>query len=169
MTNGASPGRGMLVLGGVGGIIWLIGAILAAIIGGIGQIVLGIGILLASFAGIGFWQRTKDVVSVFVFVMALVGGILILVGGALGVAGIGAGGIIAQVGAALFGISLIAMGLVVNKLGPQLSTQAKLGMDLVFPAVATSMAGGCAILGLVQATATAPAAVLLAILFFMAK
>ena len=168
MTNGTSPGKAMIILGGVGGIIWLVGAILAAIIGDIGQIILGIGVLLASFAGIGFWQKAKEVMGILTFVFALVGGVLLLVGGALGVARIGAGGIIAFVGQALFAVALIMLGLVINKLASQLNTQAKLGMDLVFPAVATSMAGGCAALG-AAVTVTAPAAIILAIMFFVTK
>jgi hypothetical protein len=60
------------------------------------------------------------------------------------------------------------LGLLINKLGPQLSTQARLGMDLVFPAVAATIAGGCASLGALVTT-TAPAAVILAVMFFVAK
>lgn len=166
MTNGI--GRSMLVLGGVGAIIWLVGAILVAFIAGIGNIILGIGVLLASFAAFGFWQRTKDVLAVFTFVMALVGGILLLIGGALVVAGIFAGAWVVIAGQAMFAISLIILGLILNKPEGQLNTPAILGMDLTFPAVITSIAGGCAALGAVV-TVTVPAALILAIMFFLAK
>jgi len=172
MTNGASPGRAMIVLGGVGGILWLVGAILTVIqnniVSGVGGIILGIGVLFASFAGIGLWQKAKDAMGILTFVFAMIGGILLLVGGALFVAGIGASGTIFWAGQILFAISLIMLGLVINKLGPQLNTQARLGMDLVFPAVATSMAGGCAALG-AAVTVTTPAAVILAVMFFVTK
>jgi hypothetical protein len=160
----------MLILGGVGCIIWLVGAILAVIIGGIGYIVLGIGVLLTSFAGFGLWQMTKEFMPIFMFVMALVGGILLLVGGALWAARVGgnAGPYVTAGGQMLFGISLITLGLIINKLQSQLSTQASLGMDLVFPAVITAIAGGCAVLGALV-TVTAPAAVILMILFFVTK
>jgi len=171
MTNGASPGRGMLVLGGVGGIIWLVGLMLIIIpnaaVANVGGIILGVGVLLASFAGVGLWQRSKDVMAILTFVFAMIGGILFLVGGAVNfVSGWGAN--IFSVGQALFAISLIMLGLVINKLGSQLNTQARLGMDLVFPAVATTIAGGCAVLG-AAVTVTAPAAVILAVMFFVTK
>lgn len=166
MSNGT--GRSMILIGGVGGIIWLVGAILAAIIGAIGFIVLGIGVLLTSFAGFGFWQKTKDVMAIFAFIMALVGGILLLIGGVLVVARIFQGVWVYGAGQVLFAISLIMLGLIINKLGPQLSTQATLGMDLVYPAVITSIAGGCAALGAAP-TVTAPAALILAVMFFTAK
>lgn len=169
MTNGI--GRGMILLGGVGGIIWLVGVILRIIqnatVANVGGIILGVGVLLASFAGVGLWQRTKDIMAMLTFVFAMIGGILLLVGGAVGFVS-GWGATIFAVGQALFAISLIILGLVINKLGPQLSTQARLGMDLVFPAVATSMAGGCAALG-AAVTVTAPAAVILAVMFFVTK
>jgi hypothetical protein len=162
----------MLVLGGVGGILWLVGVILSIInhniVAGVGGIILGIGVLFASFAGIGFWQRTKDVMAILTFVFALVGGVLFLVGGVLRAANIGASGAVSGAAQALFGVALIIMGLLINKLGPQLSTQARLGMDLVFPAVATTIAGGCAVLG-AAVTVTAPAAVILAVMFFVTK
>jgi len=171
MTNGTSLGRGMLVLGGVGGIIWLVGLILVIIpnaaVSNVGGIILGVGVLLASFAGIGLWQRTKDVMAMLTFVFAMIGGILFLVGGAVSfVSGWGVN--IFSVGQLLFAISLIILGLVIDKLGSQLNTQARLGMDLVFPVVATSMAGGCAALG-AAVTVTAPAALLLAVMFFVTK
>jgi len=171
MTNGASLGRGMLVLGGVGGIIWLVGIILRIIpnadVVNVGGIILGIGVLFASFAGIGLWQRTKDVMGILTFVFAMIGGILFLVGGVVSfVSGWGAN--IFLVGQALFAISLIILGILINKLGPQLNTQARLGMDLVFPAVATSMAGGCAAFGAII-TVTTPAAVILAVMFLVTK
>jgi hypothetical protein len=172
MTNGASPGRAMLVLGGVGGILWLVGAILSVIqhniVSGVGGIILGIGVIFASFAAIGFWQRTKDIMAILTFVFALVGGVLLLVGGVLTAARVGVAGNVAWTGQALFAVSLIVLGLLINKLGPQLSTQARLGMDLVFPAVATSMAGGCAAIG-AAVTVTTPAAVILAVMFFVTK
>jgi hypothetical protein len=152
MTNGTSPGRAMIVLGGVGGILWLVGAILSVvqhyIVSGVGGIILGIGVLFASFAGIGFWQRTKDMMAILMFVFAMVGGILLLVGGVLSTGGVlsisiwGVGcanNYVFMVGQMLFAISLIMLGLVINKLGPQLNTQARLGIDLVFPAVATTI------------------------------
>lgn len=166
MTNGV--GRAMLILGGVGGIIWLSGAISTAFVGAIGYIILGIGVLLASFAGFGFWQRTKDVMAIFTFIMALIGGILLLIGGVLVVAGIFAGVWVMGAGQALFAISLIILGLIIHKFESQLSTQATLGMELAFPAVITSLAGGCAALGTIP-TVTAPAALMLAITFFVAK
>jgi hypothetical protein len=168
VTKVGSSGNAMLILGGVGAIIWLVGAIMSVFLAGVGSIVLGVGLLLASFAAIGLWQKTKAITAIFTFIMALIGGVLFLVGGVLLVAGIGVGAIVAFVGQVLFGISLITLALIINKLGPQLNTQAKLGMDLVFPAVATSMAGGCAALGAVV-TVTIPAAVFLMILFFVAK
>ena len=171
MPNGT--GKAMLMLGGVGGILWLVGAILSIIIihpivMGVGWIILGIGVLLASFAGIGLWQRAKEIMAMLTFVFALIGGVLLLVSGVLIIAGIGAGGIVFIIGQALFGVALIILGLVINKLGSQLSTQARLGMDLVLPAVITSMAGGCVAFG-GFVTGTAPAAVILAILFFVTK
>ncbi len=166
MTNGT--GRSMLILGGVGGIIWLVGAILAIFVFAIGYIVLGIGVLLASFAGFGLWQSTKDAMAIFTFLMALIGGILLLIGGILAVAGIGAGGWVIGAGQALFAISLITLGLIINKLQSQFNTQATLGIDLAFPAVITSIAGGCAALG-AAVTVTAPAALILAIMFFLTK
>jgi hypothetical protein len=171
MTNGASPGRGMLVIGGVGGIIWLVGVILRVIqnatVANIGGIILGVGVLLASFAGFGLWQRTKDMMAMLTFVFAMIGGILFLVGGAVDFVS-GWGDTIFGVGQVLFAISLIVLGLVVNKLGSQLNTQAILGMDLVFPVVVTSIAGGCAALG-ATVIVTAPAALLLAVMFFVTK
>lgn len=177
MTNGVSPGRAMILLGGVGGILWLVGAIMTVIrhniVSGVGGIILGIGVLFASFAGIGLWQKTKDVMGILTFVFAMIGGILLLVGGVLFAAAIGAGTNVFLVGQILFAISLIVLGLLINKLGPQLSTQTKLGMDLVFPAVATSIAGGCAAFGIatvsVPVTVTIPAAVILAVMFFVTK
>lgn len=169
MTNG--PGKGLIVVGGIGGIIWLVGAILTAFLGtvaAIGYIVIGIGALIGSFGGVGFWQRTKDFLTIFTFVMGLIGGILLLVGGALAVAGIVVSVWIIGIGQALFGIFLIVLGLVIHKLGSQLSTQASLGMDLVFPAVITSIAGGCAVLGALPSV-TAPAGIIVAILFFVTK
>jgi hypothetical protein len=171
MTNGLSPGRGMLVLGGVGGIIWLVGVILRVIqnanVADIGGIILGIGVILASFAGVGLWQRTKDMMAMLTFVFAMVGGILFLVGGAVGFVS-GWGDTIFWAGQALFAISLIILGIVINKLGSELNTQAILGMDLVFPVVATSIAGGCAVLD-AAVIVTAPAALLLAVMFFVTK
>jgi len=173
MGNGAS--NPMLILGGIGAIIWLIGAILAVFTGSVGIIVLGIGVLLTSFAGFGLWQRTKDGLAIFMFIMALIGGILLMVGGVLEVAGVGVSvfnpfgiGIwVMGAGQVLFAISLITLGLFMNKSQFRLRAQ-MFGMDLTQPAMITSLAGGCAALG-AAITVTAPAALLLAILFLLEK
>lgn len=172
---GNATGSPMLILGGVGAIIWLIGAVLAVFTGSIGIIVLGIGVLLTSFAGFGLWQSTKDGLAIFMFIMALIGGILLMVGGILAVAGVGVSifnplgvGIwVMGAGQALFAVSLITLGLFMNK--SQFRFRAQMfGMDLTQPAMITSLAGGCAALG-AAITVTAPAALLLAILFFLEK
>jgi hypothetical protein len=170
MVNGG-PGRGLLIVGGVGGIIWLVGVILAIIqivaVSNVGAIILGIGVLLTSLAGVGVWQRARDPMAILMFIFAMIGGILMMAGGAVNF--VSEWGVtIFAIGQALFAISLIILGLVINKSAAQLSTQAKLGMDLVFPAVATSMAGGCAALG-AAVTVTAPAAFILALMFFTAS
>ena len=170
-AKSGTPGKGMLVLGGVGAIIWLVGAILRVIPQGtiinVGGIILGIGVLLASFAAMGLWQRTKDMMGILSFVFALVGGILFLVGGAVGfVSGWGAN--IFTIGQVLFAVSLVMLGMVLNKLESQLNTKSRLGMDLAYPAVLTTMIGGCAALGALI-TVTIPAALILTVLFLVTK
>jgi len=167
-----SPGRVMILMGGVGGILWLVGAIMSVInhniVAGVGGIILGIGALFASFAGIGFWQRTKDMTAILTFIFALVGGVLFLVGGIVRAINNTWGPTIFGVGQVLFAVSLLSLGLILNKLESQLNTKSKLGMDIVYPAMLVTMAGGCVALG-GFITGTLPAAVLLMILFFVTK
>lgn len=162
----------MILMGGVGGILWLVGAIMSVIVNnivaGVGGIILGIGVLFASFAGLGFWQRTKDVTAILTFIFALVGGIIFLVGGILRAINNGASGVIFGVGQVLFAVSLLSLGLILNKLESQLNTKSRLGMDIVYPAMLVTMAGACVALG-GAITGTLPAAVLLTILFFVTK
>lgn len=170
-AKSGTPGKGMIVLGGVGAIIWLVGAILRVIpnatVINVGGIILGIGVLLASFAAIGFWQRTKDMMAILTFVFAMIGGVLFLVGGAVGfVSGWGAN--IFTIGQVLFAVGLVMLGMIINKLESQLNTKSRLGMDLAYPAVLTTVAGGCAALGALI-TVTIPAALILMVLFFVTK
>ena len=165
MGNGTS--NPLLILGGIGAIIWLVGAILAVFTGSVGTIVLGIGVLLTSLAGFGLWQRTKDELAIFTFIMSLIGGILLMIGGILAVVGVFESIWVIGAGQVLFAISLITLGLFMNKSQFRLKAQV-FGMDLTQPAMITSLAGGCAALG-AAITVTAPAALLLAILFLLEK
>ncbi|MEM2878293.1 MAG: hypothetical protein QXG10_01930 [Candidatus Hadarchaeales archaeon] len=160
--------KGMMVVGGIGCIIWLAGGITCMFIASVGDIILGIGILIASFGVIGLWQRTKESIAMFSFLMKLIGGIFIMIAGILILANIGVSGTIASIGQFILGIGLIFLGLVMNKHGSGLGVRNILGQDLVFPAVIASIASGCAVMGAAVAV-TIPVAVVFSAIFLLAK
>lgn len=166
MTNGST--KGMMVVGGVGCILWLVGGIVGIFIASIGEMILGIGVLIASFGVVGLWQRTKELLAMMSFILKLIGGVLIMIGGILLLANIGAGAIVAFAGQFIFGVGLIFLGLVMNKHGSGLGVQNIMGYDLIFPAVSVCIAAGCAVMG-AAVTVTIPVAAVLGAIFFLAK
>ena len=166
MTDGNV--KPVMLVGGVGCILWLVGALIAFFLLGIGQILLGIGVLIASFGTLGLWQRDKDVLAMVTFILKLLGGVLLMIGGILITANIGVGAIVGFIGQFILAVALIALGIIINKHGPRLSLQNILGMDLVLPGVVASIASGCAAMG-AAVTVTIPAAAVLGAVFFLAK
>ena len=164
MTNG------MIKIGGIAGIIWLVGIILASVgLLHVGGIVMGVGILLLGFAGIGFWQRGKAALSILAGIFSMIGGILSLAGGAVLFVNVVIGLIVFVVGAVLTGVSLILLGLILLREQSWLNTEARLGIDLAFPAALTTLIGGCSYLTGLIVTPAAPAALLCAIVFLLAS
>lgn len=166
----------LVKLGGIASILWLVGIIVAAVfvwtnvvaLAAVGGILMGISILLLGFTGIGFWQIDKSTLSIFAGIFGIIGGILLLAGGAVLFAGIG---VLAVIGSILSGVFLLFLGLILVKEQASLNTQARLGIDLAYPAtittfIAASIHFGGQITFLLPA---APAALLLTIVFLLAK
>lgn len=172
MTNGTA----MIKIGGIAGLIWLVGIILASVGGGVahqaviaaGGIIMGVGILLLGFVGIGFWQIDKSPLSIFTGIFGIIGGILMLAGGAALFANVGVVGV---VGTLLTGIFLILFGLLLVKEQGRLNTQARLGVDLAYPATLTMFIAGCIhLFGWITFVGpAAPAALLVTIVLLLAK
>lgn len=166
----------MVKIGGVASIIWFVGIIIAAItvwtnvqaLAAVGGILMGIGILLLGFVGIGFWQTNKSTLSIFCGIFGIIGGILLLAGGAVLFANIGVLGIIGNI---LTGVFLLLFGIVLVKEQNNLNTQARLGVDLAYPAtITTFIAASIHFSGMMTfLLPAAPAALLLTIVLLLAK
>jgi len=164
MTASSKP---IMMVGGIGCILWVIGGIVALFLASIGEVLFGIGVIIASFGTMGLWQRYKELLGVLTFVLELIGGVLAMIGGVLLLANVGGGLTVAFIGQFLFGIALVLLGVILNKQGPGFIRNV-MGYDLVFPTVIASIAGGCAVMG-ATVTVTIPAGAALGAIFLLSQ
>jgi len=168
----SAPGKTAILIGGIGCVIWLVGAILAAFsgrVGGVGVLLLGIGGLFACFAAIGIWQSEKMTFAMFNGIMGLVAGVILLVGGILVAANVGNAAYVAEAGSTLFAVFLLMLGLVIWKLQTRFSTESVLKIDLTIPAVITTLVGACTSINYLLLYTTIPAAAMCMLLFLLKK
>jgi len=171
----SAPGKVAILIGGIGCIILMVGAILTAFwirdvrVGGVGVLLAGIGALFACFAPIGMWQSEKVVAGMIDGIMGLVAGVIFLVGGILGAAQKSYAFEISEAGGVIFAVFLLFLGLILWKLQTKFNTESALKIDLTIPAVITTLVGACTSINVLLLFTTIPAALLCAILFFLKK
>lgn len=170
----SAPGKTAILIGAIGCVIWLVGAILTgfvtrnARVGGVGVLLIGIGGLFACFAAIGIWQSEKLVFAMIDGIMGLTAGVILLIGGILGAAQRGPAGEVSQAGSILFAVFLLMLGLIMWKLQTKFNTESSLKIDLAIPAVITVLIAGCMSLNYALVP-TIPAALMCMLVFLLKK